>query len=68
MCVHAVVPVLWGSVWISALCIFYTLTSATPGTPVWEKKGKGLDIAVQWGLWVFAVYFISWRGKNGVAW
>lgn len=52
MCVHAVVPVLWGSVWISALGIFYTLIGATPGTPVWERKRKGLDIAVQWGLWV----------------
>lgn len=42
MCVHAVVPVSWGSVWISALGIFYTLTSATSRTPLWENKGKVL--------------------------
>ncbi|XP_062349097.1 protein Jade-1 isoform X1 [Cinclus cinclus] len=49
------------SVWISALCIFYTLISATSGTPVWEKKGKVLT-SLSSEVFGFCWQFISWRG------
>lgn len=32
------------------------------------EKRNGLDITVQWGLLSFVGNFISWRGKDGVAW